>query len=142
MAIEAIGNKNVAYQGSLSQSEPATDKVVKTERNVVRGENVQIIKEQNVKTDMEDVEVEKEKEKGQALDQNSQIQKVVDEINKSASGKQTEVIFGIHDDTNRVTIKVVDKKSKQVIKEFPPEKTLDMIAKVWEMAGIMVDEKR
>lgn len=142
MAIEAIGNKNVAYQGSLSQSEPATDKVVKTERNVVRGENVQIIKEQNVKTDMEDVDVEKEKEKGQALDQNSQIRKVVDEINKSASGKQTEVIFGIHDDTNRVTIKVVDKKSKQVIKEFPPEKTLDMIAKVWEMAGIMVDEKR
>lgn len=142
MAIEAIGNKNVAYQGSLSQFEPATDKVVKTERNVVRGENVQIIKEQNVKTDMEDVEVEKEKEKGQALDQNSQIQKVVDEINKSASGMQTEVIFGIHDDTNRVTIKIVDKKSKQVIKEFPPEKTLDMIAKVWEMAGIMVDEKR
>ena len=142
MAIEAIGNKNVAYQGSLSQFEPATDKVVKTERNVVRGENVQIIKEQNVKTDMEDVDVEKEKEKGQALDQNSQIQKVVDEINKSASGMQTEVIFGIHDDTNRVTIKIVDKKSKQVIKEFPPEKTLDMIAKVWEMAGIMVDEKR
>ena len=55
---------------------------------------------------------------------------------------QTEVIFGIHDDTNRVTIKIVDKKSKQVIKEFPPEKTLDMIAKAWELAGILVDEKR
>ena len=34
------------------------------------------------------------------------------------------------------------KESKEVIKEFPPEKTLDMIAKVWEMAGLMVDEKR
>ena len=34
------------------------------------------------------------------------------------------------------------KKTKEVIKEFPPEKTLDMIAKVWEMAGLMVDEKR
>ena len=44
--------------------------------------------------------------------------------------------------TNRVTIKIVDKKTKEVIKEFPPEKTLDMIAKVWEMAGLMVDEKR
>ena len=30
----------------------------------------------------------------------------------------------------------------EVIKEFPPEKTLDMIAKVWEVAGILVDEKR
>jgi len=29
-----------------------------------------------------------------------------------------------------------------VIKEYPPEKTLDMIQKLWEMAGLMVDEKR
>ena len=38
-------------------------------------------------------------------------------------------------------IKIVDKDSKDVIKEYPPEETLDMIQKVWEMAGIMVDEK-
>ena len=76
------------------------------------------------------------------MDQNSQIKKAVEEINKSVSGNHSEAIFGIHDATNRVTIKIVDKKTKEVIKEYPPEKTLDMIAKVWEMAGIMVDEKR
>ena len=32
--------------------------------------------------------------------------------------------------------------TKKVLKEIPPEKTLDMIAKVWELAGLMVDEKR
>ena len=41
-----------------------------------------------------------------------------------------------------MTIKIVDKASKKVIKELPPEKTLDMIARVWEMAGILVDEKK
>ena len=41
-----------------------------------------------------------------------------------------------------MTIKLVDRDTKEVIKELPPEKTLDMIAKVWEMAGILVDEKR
>ena len=35
-----------------------------------------------------------------------------------------------------LTIKLVDKDTKEVIKELPPEKTLDMIAKVWDMAGI------
>ncbi len=35
----------------------------------------------------------------------------------------------------------MDKETKEVIKEFPPEKTLDMIARIWEMAGILVDEK-
>ncbi|MCR5212053.1 MAG: flagellar protein FlaG, partial [Lachnospiraceae bacterium] len=61
-------------------------------------------------------------------------------INKHANG--TEAVFGIHEKTNRVTIKIVDKKTKEVIKEVPPEKTLDLIAKAWELAGIMVDEKR
>ena len=40
------------------------------------------------------------------------------------------------------TIKIIDKETREVIKEFPPEKTLDMIAKVWELAGLLVDEKR
>ena len=53
----------------------------------------------------------------------------------------SEAIFGIHDKTNRVMIKIIDKDTKKVIREYPPEKTLDMIAKVWEMAGLMVDEK-
>ena len=39
-------------------------------------------------------------------------------------------------------IKIVDKKTKDVIKEIPAEKTLDLIAKAWELAGLMVDEKR
>ena len=54
----------------------------------------------------------------------------------------SEVQFGIHEATNRVTIKIIDKETKEVIKELPPEKTLDMIAKAWELAGILVDEKR
>ena len=73
--------------------------------------------------------------------ENEKIRKAVSELNKKLDS-HTEAVFGIHDKTNRVTIKMVDKDSKKVIKEFPPDKTLDMIAKVWELAGIMVDEKR
>ncbi len=71
---------------------------------------------------------------------NEQIKKAVENMNKNLSN--SEAIFGIHDATNRVTIKIVDKETKEVIKEIPPEKTLDMIAKAWELAGILVDEKR
>lgn len=71
---------------------------------------------------------------------NEQIKKAVEQLNKNMS--HSEAIFGIHEATNRVTIKIVDKDTKEVIKELPPEKTLDMIAKAWELAGILVDEKR
>ncbi|MDO4514000.1 MAG: flagellar protein FlaG [Lachnospiraceae bacterium] len=77
----------------------------------------------------------------QTVEQNQdKIKKAVEQLNKNMNN--SEAIFGIHEGTNRVTIKIVDKDTKKVIKELPPEKTLDMIAKVWEMAGIMVDEKR
>lgn len=67
------------------------------------------------------------------------MKRAVEEVNRKA--KNSELIFGIHDATNRVTIKVVDKGTKEIIREFPPEETLDMIAKVWELAGIMIDER-
>ncbi len=72
--------------------------------------------------------------------QNESIKKAVEQLNKNLS--HSSAIFGIHEKTNRLTIKIVDKETKEVIKELPPEKTLDMIAKVWEIAGILVDEKR
>ncbi len=71
---------------------------------------------------------------------NEQIKKAVENLNKNMS--HSEAVFGIHEQTNRVTIKIVDKETKEVIKELPPEKTLDMIAKAWELAGLLVDEKR
>ncbi len=72
---------------------------------------------------------------------NDQIKRAVEQLNKNMM-THSEAVFGMHEGTNRVTIKIVDKDTKEVLKEFPPEKTLDMIAKVWEMAGILVDERR
>lgn len=80
------------------------------------------------------------KEQQQQQPTNEQIKKAVEQMNKNMFN--SEAVFGIHEGTNRVTIKIVDKDTKEVIKELPPEKTLDMIAKVWEMAGILVDERR
>ena len=48
--------------------------------------------------------------------------------------------FGYNEPTNRITIKIKD--TDEVIKEIPSEKALEMLAKAWELAGIMVDERR
>ena len=80
-----------------------------------------------------------EQKKSGGTASNEALKEAVDKINKSAN---TEAVFGIHEKTNRVTIKIVDKESRKTIKEIPAEETLDLIAKAWEMAGILVDEKR
>ena len=83
--------------------------------------------------------LEETEEKIQA--DNEKVHKAITEMTKKMSSN-AEAVFGIHEKTNRVTIKMVDKDTRNVIKEFPPDETLDMIAKVWEIAGILVDEKR
>lgn len=50
--------------------------------------------------------------------------------------------FGVYEPMNRITIKIKDKDSGEVIKEIPSEKMLKMFAKACELAGLLVDEKR
>ncbi len=50
--------------------------------------------------------------------------------------------YSYHKETNRVSIRVIDSDTDEVVREIPPEKSLDMLQKMWEMAGILVDEKR
>ncbi len=50
--------------------------------------------------------------------------------------------FSYNEPTKRIAIKIKNKETNEVIKEIPSEKALEMLAKAWELAGIMVDEKR
>ncbi len=69
-----------------------------------------------------------------------QVKSAVDSINNQL--RRTSCSFKYHEETNRISITVRDKDTDEVIREIPPEKALDMIAKAWELAGLMVDEKR
>jgi flagellar protein FlaG len=140
MGIEAINGAGMTYQGSVSTAEVKEE----TRPKIEQGENLTVSETVAKNTTALDTK-QMSGEDTDAQQQNSdarhaQIKKAVEDINKKANN--SEAIFGIHEATNRVTIKIVDKESKKVIKELPPEKTLDMIAKVWELAGLMVDEKR
>lgn len=66
----------------------------------------------------------------------------IEKANKAISGGNRRFEFSIHEKTKEIMVRVVDSDSGKVIREIPSEKTLDMVAKMWEMAGIMVDERR
>lgn len=75
-----------------------------------------------------------------------QVKSAVDDLNKhvkqASPMKHTQLSFKYHEDTNRISITVTDSDTDEVIREIPPEKALDMLAKAWEMAGLLIDEKR
>lgn len=144
MAIEAMKGAGMSYAGSSSASDVKAESQAKVETASNAAASDDLMKK-TIQIDTK--ETNKNGKDGnrddsqaqQTISENSQIRKAVDEINKKAHN--SEAVFGIHDATNRVTIKIVDKDTKKVLKEYPPEKTLDMIAKVWEMAGLLVDKK-
>ena len=128
------GSATVSAASATNGAEPITQTAGQTATVAAVGTAVQ-----DFSLNKDGKEDEKRSEET-ATNNNKQLKNAVNDLNKQM--KNSEAIFGIHDKTNRVTIKIVDKTTKEVIKEYPPEQTLDMIAKVWEVAGILVDEKR
>jgi len=71
-----------------------------------------------------------------------QFVKSIERAIKAIQGKTTTLEFGVHEQTKSITVKVLDKETGEIIREVPPEKTLDFVAKMMEMAGIIIDERR
>ena len=140
MAIEALGGA-MSYQAQpVAKPQVAAPQPVTTEGQVM--ETTPMVDANTAAVAQVNEQQAAQNQEGQQNQQpsNEQIRKAVEDINKKAN--YSDVQFGVHEGTNRITIKIVDRETKKVIKELPPEKTLDMIAKAWELAGILVDEKR
>lgn len=126
---EAV-DMEVANKNSTVNFDPSTVKIVEANETDTRG--------QSDNSDSNTQYIENSEKQLQAT--KDKIKSAVEELNKKMNN--SEAVFGIHEETNRVTIKIVDKDTKEVIKELPAEKTLDMIAKILDVAGLLVDEKR
>lgn len=134
MKLEGIGSVNTTVgQGSATTSNTkanAVESIDISTVNMVQTTSINNTTDENNKSG---------RVEGQAS--NEQIKEALEKFNKEAIS-HSEAIFGIHEETNRVTIKIVNKETKEVLKEFPAEKTLEWIARALENAGILVDERR
>lgn len=68
--------------------------------------------------------------------------KAVERAIQAMQGANTALEFSIHEKTKQIMVQVKNTDTGEVIREIPPEKSLDFLAKVWEMAGLLVDERR
>lgn len=71
------------------------------------------------------------------------IKAAVDDLNKTVKQASpmhhTQLSFKYHEDTNRISITVTDSDTDEVIREIPPEKTLDMLQRHgrWQVFWLM-----
>ncbi|MBU3111763.1 flagellar protein FlaG [Clostridium lacusfryxellense] len=70
-----------------------------------------------------------------------EIKNAVSKINKVLEGEGTHLQYEKHAVLNQMIITVINNNTNQVIREIPSKKILDMVAKMCEMAGILVNKK-
>ena len=74
----------------------------------------------------------------------SRIKSAIDQANEKVKQQNgyRRLAFSYNKETKKVSIKVYDEITKEIIREIPPEKTNVILDKVYDLAGIVVDEKR
>ncbi len=146
MNVETISNVNANYvsrdvSASQGKNEASQTRIQSQETNTaVETDSRMAPVEANVSKNDADAEQQGGSQQKQHEASEASIDDAVRNANRHMEHTRCE--YSYHDKTKRVSIKVIDSETDKVIREIPPEKSLDMLQKMWEMAGILVDEKR
>ncbi|NLY18175.1 MAG: flagellar protein FlaG [Clostridiaceae bacterium] len=70
------------------------------------------------------------------------IKESIGKANKAMTIANRSLQFSVHEATNEIMVKVINTETKEVIREIPPEKILNIVAGLMELAGLLIDERR
>jgi flagellar protein FlaG len=82
----------------------------------------------------------REKQEYSEQDLEDEVRESVKDVNEIVDKVKEGLSFQIHEDTEKMMVKVIDLNTDEVIKELPPEEMLDLQARIHEMVGILIDE--
>ena len=69
------------------------------------------------------------------------LETVAADLSDFMQSLNTDIEFSIHEKSGRMMVKVVDTKTQDVLKEFPPEELLDTIGAIRDYVGALLDKK-
>lgn len=64
-----------------------------------------------------------------------------DALNKLMQQANSDIEFKYCQKLDRLTMQIVDRKTQEIIKEFPPKQMLDLLIGIKEWVGILIDKK-
>ncbi len=142
MALEPIVNQGASYQDSSRTTSRLNVRTVdaqstETAQPIITGAGTQAATK--VSTGGREGNANQQNNEPQA--NASMLKTAVDHANSKIKNTKTRCEFNYNENLNRVSIKVLDKETDEVIREIPPEETLEMIEKLLEVAGLLVDKK-
>ena len=121
------------------KEKPGSDNTGSPLRLVKRSERLQYTPpDQELKNAEEKRKAQEEKQPSE-----SEVIRAAEFLNEFAKVFDFKLQFRVHKDTNRIFSKIIDPETDKVLREIPPEKMLDMAARMQEMLddmeGILLD---
>lgn len=65
---------------------------------------------------------------------------LVESINDNLQSVDKRLQFLVHEGSGRMQVRVIDRNTDEVIREVPPEKLLDLVERIHDLIGLLVDE--
>ena len=107
------------------------------EQQVKRIDDVQNAPKYNQAEEQEDPL--EEREEREPMDEET-VSYMMQELNELMSKINCNLEFQYHKEVNMMSVRMLDKKTHEVIKEVPPEEMLDQMAKAREWLGAFLDK--
>lgn len=137
MSVKGIASQVAAYQG--------VDKATNSNSEVNLPQGMESIGINNgakaVTVELGGRSNDTEQQKEQRLEA-TRIKSAINDANNRLKPTKTRCEFSYHEEVNRVSIKIRDRETNEVVREIPPEESIKVLEKIYEMAGLLVDEKR
>ncbi len=132
MEVEAVGKVYSSPAPSPPPAAPAVPEAAKAEAAVPsrKPEESAKAKADAVASALEQARVDQE-----------QLKAILEKLNIVMNALEIQSRFSIHEATRQVMVRVVNVESGKLIREIPPERILDMAAKMMELVGVLLDER-
>ena len=71
----------------------------------------------------------------------AQVKPTTQALNNFLEFMGAEIRFKVHEKSQRLFVQLVSEKDQRVLRQYPPEEFLDMVARIREFVGIFLDKK-
>lgn len=69
------------------------------------------------------------------------LEKLTDNLNQLLASFDVSARFSVHEVTKDIMVRIYNSKTNETIREIPQRKILDMVSRMMELVGLLVDDR-
>lgn len=141
MGVEPITGAGGLPQGVTPPQPTTPEEVPREGAGEVHGKEVQAVATGRNSPPSRSKAAGKDEPEGIFAWSKEKLEELLNKLNITLNAMDIQARFSVHEETGDIMVRIINVETGKTIREIPPEKLLEMAAKLKEMVGLIVDEK-